>query len=349
MVWDVMVNRSFYRRRLRKSQSISAHPLVAVVIATMFLVAQTEARRIRVATFNVEVGVGAPGSAKYHAIRNILYRMDSDIVAFQELTSGTSNAWGLLAEDLGYPYRAAAALGPFSGDTWVGVFSRFPIIQQHEVRGPPEACEIARFPLCVIVSVPGAARPLIVWIVHHKARFGYADNFRRAVEARRVVEDIEAHLARFTNHVEYVVAGDMNDDFEREDQPASYSALPRRLPANYRLGSDIRFPLRYRVFPHDHYASAGIGMRWVPAFRCATDNRKTHLHTDYTLDYVYVSVPFWTHRDGPPRAEILYSGNDREDVGLPKRGAALPPDLSSQASDHYPVFVDLNMEDTAGR
>lgn len=340
-------NRVYCRRRLRDPLSVLRRTLAAGVVAVIFFAARTEARRIRVATFNVENGVGAPDSRKYKAIRAILYRMDSDVVAFQELTAGTSNAWRMLAEDLGYPHRVEATLGPYSGDMWVGVFSRFPIIEQHEVRGPPEAREIARFPLCVTVEVPGAVRALVVWIVHHKAQFGYADSFRRAVEARRVVKDIEAHLARFTNHVEYVVVGDMNDDFEREDQPEVYFTLPRRLPATYHLGSDIRFPLRYRMFPHDHYESAGVGMRWVPAVRAGTSNRKTHFYTGFTLDYIYASLRFWTHQDGPPRGEVLYSGNDGENRGLPKRGRPLPPDLSQQASDHYPVFVDLNMEDAA--
>jgi endonuclease/exonuclease/phosphatase family metal-dependent hydrolase len=306
-----------------------------------------DARHVRVATFNVENGVGSPDSAKYKAIRDTLRRVDADIVAFQEITPGSEVHWRKLAAETGYPHVAKTGLGPFSGDLFVGFFSRFPIREQHEVHSPPGAMEIARWPLCVLVEVPGAARPLVLWTVHHKAMFGYADCFRRAVEARRLGEDIAAHLRAHTNHVEYIVLGDMNDDFEREDQPGVYSSLPHRLSSSYRLGSDIVLPLKYRIFPLDHYQSAGLGMRWVPAFRAGTTNRKTHLYTDFTLDYIFVSLPVWSHPDGPPRGEVYHSQYDHPGKGLPKKGNPLPPETSLSASDHYPVFADLHLEDAA--
>ncbi len=43
------------------------------------------ARPVRVATYNIEHGVGTVGSAKYLAISSILARVDADIVGFQEL------------------------------------------------------------------------------------------------------------------------------------------------------------------------------------------------------------------------------------------------------------------------
>lgn len=306
-----------------------------------------EARKVRVATFNVENGVGAPQTPKYQAIREIIRRIDADVVAFQELTPGSLAAWKAMARDLGYPHTAQSSIGPYSGDLFVGYFSRFPIIEQNEVRSPEGAQEIGRWPLRVTIEVPGAARPFVLWTVHHKAMFGYADCFRRAVEARRIRENVTTLLTSHTNYIEYVILGDMNDDFEREDQPVTYSSLPRRLPATYRLGSDVTLPMAYRVFPMDHYKNAGVGMRWVPAYRAGTKNRKTHLYTDFTLDYIFASTPIWSHPDGPPQGEIYHSQNDGPNTGLPKQGNPLPADTSLAASDHYPVFADLYLEDAA--
>lgn len=331
---------------MNRSKSMGTRRALMVLLV-LGIVCIGDARLIRVATFNVEVGVGAPGSAKYRAIHEILRRIDADVVAFQELTPGTESAWRELCKSTGYPHTARGGLGPFSGDMFVGVASRFPIVQHREVRSPPGATEIARCPLRVTVTIPGAARPLVLWTMHHKAQFGYADSFRRAIEARRIREDIAAYLLDHTNHIEYVVLGDMNDDFDREDQPRVFTSLPHRLPSTYRLGADITLPIRYRIFPMDHYESAGVGMKWVAAFRAGTTNRKTHLHTDFTLDYVFLSLPIWTHPDGAPRGEVYHSQNDGPDQGLRKKGAPLPRNTSLEASDHYPVFVDFHVEDAA--
>lgn len=318
---------------------------VGFLFTTIFLVFPSSARVVRVATFNVENGVGTYGSEKYRSIRDILRRVDADIVAFQELTAGTSNAWARMSEELGYPHRIAATLGAFSGDTYVGFFSLYPILDAREVRSPPGAVEIARWPLRIIVKIPGAARPLVCWTVHHKAQFGYADSFRRAVEACRIIQDIGQHLQLHTNHIEYIVLGDLNDDFMRADQPLMFMSPPHRLPSGYRLGSDIKFPLHYRTFPHDHYGKAGLGMRWVPAYRADSSNRVTHVYTEFTLDYIYVSLPIWNHPDGAPRGEVYHSTADKPAAGLRKKGPPLPPETSAAASDHSLVFADLNVED----
>ena len=53
----------------------------------------TEAREVRVATYNILDGTGDSGSVEYLALQAILARMDADIVCFQELRATSFAAW----------------------------------------------------------------------------------------------------------------------------------------------------------------------------------------------------------------------------------------------------------------
>lgn len=304
-----------------------------------------EARAVRVATFNVEVGIAAPGSEKYDAQKAVLRRIGADIVAFQELTRATEENWVRLAEELGYAHRAVGQLGPFAGNMLVGFWSRFPIEEAVSVASPPETREFTRLPLRVRIAVPGAARPLVLWNMHHKAVFEARDDFRRAVEARRIVEDIQRHRREYPKLTELIVLGDMNDDPSRREQSVQFEKPPAGLPRTFALGADIAFPLRYRWFPTDAYAGADFAFRAIPALRQNSDIPTTHFYTNLRLDWVFASEALWRHPDGPPRGEIYHSEWDAPAGGLPKNGEPPSRETSLRASDHYPVFADMNLED----
>lgn len=316
-----------------------------VLIAFTALGSTAIARKVRVATYNVEHGIGAPGTEKYAAQKAILKRVSPDIVGFQELKTGSSNTWAALAAELGYPYHVWGAKGPFSGNLYVGYWSRFPIKSTHEVQSPPGANEMSRVPLRIEVEVPGAAHPLVLWNMHHKAMFGYRDAFRRAIEALRIRKDAESYVAENPENVEFVVLGDMNDDRVREEQPETYASKPNRLPSTYMLGEDVTFPVPYRDFPLDHYRKTAAGMHDVPAYRQGSTNEISHLYTNYRLDYIFVSDAIWNNPEGHPAGEIYHSEWDKETGGLVKDGEPLPHATSLKASDHYVVFVDINVED----
>lgn len=300
---------------------------------------------VRVATWNVELGIAAPGTEKHEAQAAVLRRIGAEIVGFQELTRGTEENWRRLGEALGYRHFAVGEMGPFAGNMYVGVWSRFPIEEAVSVQSPTEAREFSRLPLRVRIAVPGAARPLVLWTMHHKAVFESRDDFRRAVEARRTAEDIARHWRERPDLVELVVLGDMNDDPSRRDQTAAFEQAPAGLPRTFKFGADIPFPLRYRWFPTDAYSSIGPGFRAVPALRQNSDIPITHLYTNLRLDWVFVSDAIWRHPAGPPRGEIYHSEWDDREGGLKKFGEAPPRETSLRASDHYPVFVDLHLED----
>lgn len=320
---------------------------LSMAFAAAVFLAETPAmaKRVRVATFNVLNGVGATNSSEYAAMKSILRRIDADVVAFQELMPADSNNWMSLASELGYSYCALGTEGPFDGGLYVGFQSRFPILGMHSVTSPPGAAELTRAPLCIAVGIPDAAKPLVLWTMHHKAEIDDLNSFRRAVEALRITQDMDRYRADFPLNDEFVFMGDMNDYAERATQAASFTNLPAGLPGGYALGSDVAFPVAYKVYPLDRYGGGGGGMQALDARQQGTTNSTTMVHYDSRIDYVFASTALCSGAWGNMEAEVYNSACDAETGGLAKAGAPLPAGTSSTASDHYPVFADLFMAD----
>ena len=304
----------------------------------------TEAREVRVATYNILDGTGDSGSVEYLALQAILARMDADIVCFQELRATSFAAWSNLASELGYPYAAISGGGPFSGSLYIGYYSRFPIRSTFNVDSPPGAVELTRFPFRAVIDVPDAQRPLVLWTMHHKSSATSIDKFRRAIEAYRIAQDVEAYLAENPDHVEYVLTGDMNDDIRDSQTPAQYASQPSGAPGGFALGADIAFPVAYATFPVDRYAGAGDGFVRVPACWEGTTTPITRPASSRQLDYVFLSPALVNSPLGAPQGEVYYSDWDLGG-GLPKWGTPLPGGTSAAASDHLPIFVDIQMAD----
>ena len=307
-------------------------------------VPSARARDVRVATYNVLDGTGEAGSLEYLALQAVLARMDADVVCFQELRATSFAAWSNLASELGYPYAAISGNGPFSGSLYNGYFSRFPIRSTSNVDSPPGAVELTRFPFRAVIDVPDAQRPLVLWTMHHKSSATSIDKFRRAIEAYRIVQDVDAYLAANPDHVEYVLTGDMNDDVRDSQTPAQFASQPAGAPGGFVLGADVAFPVAYATFPADRYAAAGYGFARVPACWEGTATPITRPASSRQLDYVFLSPALVESPLGAPQGEVYYSDWDLGG-GLPKRGAPLPGGTSAAASDHLPIFVDIQMAD----
>ena len=302
------------------------------------------AREVRVATFNILNGTGDIDSAAYNATKAVLARMDADVVCFQELYATTYAEWTNMAAELGYSYAAMGGNNSLSDALYLGYFSRFPILATNAVQSPPGANELARLPFRAVIAVPDAQRPLVLWTMHHKSSDGSIDKFRRAIEAQRISQDVVAYLADHPDHVEYVLTGDMNDDVRDSQTPAQFASQPSGAPAAYALGTDIVFPVPYAVFPTDRYADAGHGLLRVPAFWEGTATPITRPASGRQLDYVFLSPALMISPLGAPQSEVYYSDVDAG-YGLPKWGDPLPSGTSLAASDHLPVFVDIQMAD----
>ena len=302
------------------------------------------AREVRVATYNILNGTGAVGSPEYEALWLVLDRIDADIVCFQELYENSYAAWTNLAAELGYAYTAMGGNNPSSDSLFLGYFSRFPIRATHAVESPPGANELARLPFRAVVEVPDAQRPLVLWTMHHKASSGSIDKFRRAVEAQRICQDVDAYLAANPDQVDYVLTGDMNEDIRDAQTPAQFSSQPAGAPSYYALGADIAFPVAYATFPTHRYADAGAGLIHVPATWENSTTPVTRPSSGRQLDYIFLSPDIVGNPLGAPQSEVYYSEADAGG-GLPKRGDPLPAGTSAAASDHLAVFVDFFVAD----
>ena len=183
----------------------------------------------------------------------------------------------------------------------------------------------------------------MIWNEHHKSGATSIDKFRRAIEAYRISQDVDAYLAANPNNIEYMLVGDLNDDI-RDNQTAQYTNQPSGAPDEYVLGSDIVFPVLYSKFPTDRYTDAGLGFEHLPAYWEATTTPITRVASGRELDYVFLSPALMNSLLGAPQSEVYYSAMDLGD-GLPKWGYPLPAATSVAASDHLPIFVDIQMAD----
>lgn len=326
--------------------------LRGALCALLVLPAVTCARTVRVATFNVKDGVGAVGTTEYNAVRDILQRVDADVVAFQELKTADRPNWETLVNALGYFNTTFGVYTTMSGGLYVGYASRFSVIGTNDVLSPLPAYEMTRPPQRVVLDVPGAEVPLVLWTVHQKASYGDVNEFRRAVESIRCVEDIDAYVAANPTHLEYVVLGDFNDDVGQYQSVSFSSAITNEsFPASYKLGSDITFPVFYSVFPRDAYEAAGTGTSMLDATR--EDSPDGHTYASWSssyisrYDYIFASEALSSSPQGAPQSEVYDSAFDDGSGGLPKWGSPLPAGTSTTASDHFLLFADVHMTDAA--
>lgn len=184
------------------------------------------------------------------------------------------------------------------------------------------------------VQVPGALNPLIFYVVHNKASSGAENQFRRGIELRRTITNALERLIAKPLDTEFVVAGDFNDDVTFS-QISWFTNLPIGLPSDYVLGSDIVFPVKYRLYPTDNPAE--IGFQQLDIYQEDSIIASTY-YTGPRFDYLYFSEDIVRNPAGSPRGEIYNSARDDGTGGLPKYGALLPPETSTNASDHYLIF-----------
>lgn len=316
--------------------------LFLIVLFLGSITGSVQAVPVRLATFNVYFGVGTPGSTEYLATRSVIQRVSPDIIAFQELLDSDYANWVTLAADLGYSYLAyGASAGPLTGSQRLGFMSRYPIQSAYEMSEFPDATELTRFPLRVVIQVPGALNPLVAYTVHSKASSGSVNEFRRGIEGRRLLSNLVAYVQANPLDSEYVILGDFNQD-ESVSQTAFFNSLPSGLPSAYQLGSDVVFPVPYRLFPTDRFAPGGL----LPLQLYQEDSTiGSTFSSGGRLDYLLFSEEIRNSPYGSPVGEIYNSVRDDGTGGLPKSGSPLPSGTSADASDHFLVFSDFHMMD----
>ncbi len=311
----------------------------------------------RLATFNVgahlvipagggaayfDYGIGAPGQPDFDKVRDVLARINADVVALQEIHTADVNANDVsaLAANLGYGYSyLSSTTGAFDTSLRVIFLSRYPFLSTTAVGSPSGAKEITRLFPTVKVDLPGTTKDPTILAVHLKSGTASDERFRRAVEMKRIVGYFAAQ--GFTADDNFIILGDFNPSSTNK----TFTALPAGLPTTYSLGMDFNFPtvpITYSTNPLNYFTSP-IPVKLDPRqLNNSASTFDTTTTTGPVLDLFLVS-PAIAGR--PHTQEIYNSAQDTSNsTGLPKAGSPPASDTSVVASDHYAVFANLEMD-----
>ncbi len=290
---------------------------------------------LRVATWNVE-GLGPAGSDEHAATRQVLARIDADVIGLNEIDAGEEDALVALAVDLGYDV-VQPRTNPF-GTSHNAMLSRLPIEvgafpSSAVLSGDPGANDVTRWPVSAAVSAPWG-EVVAVTVQHCKAGFDLDDAFRRSVDTHRL-----GQAATRVPADRVVAMGDLNEDRAEIEasppSPARWSFPPGGLPGDYVLGDDVEAILGAGGLANQPFTLlAGFGLTVVDALQ--SDGRSASRDSGRLIDYVLVG-------DGleAVASEIYDSRDESFRDGVPKAGEPLERAVSRTASDHLPVVVDL--------
>ncbi len=315
------------------------------------LTAYAHAVEIRLATYNIgahfttnssgvyypDYSLGVPGTPDFDSVRDILQRIDADVVALEEIHAVdiSGNSVNTLAANLGYPYiYIAPSANTFDNALHVAFLSRFPFLTQTAINSPSGAKEMNRLIPAVKVDVPGTTRDPVLLAAHLKSGSAAADLFQRTVEMRRLT----GYLATsgFTPNDNFIIMGDFN--LSASDR--TFTSLPASgLPASFVLGSDITLPINYSINPVTYFNNPAV-TRIIP--RQLDNSIVTFPSSGSTLDLFLVS-PLVGAR--PLHTEIYNSTLDTSNTsGLAKAGSPLAVGTSTAASDHLALFGDFELD-----
>lgn len=304
--------------RLRKRYyRLRRASLTALALA---LAATTWAAPLRVTTFNVKLGLGAPGTSGFESTAAVLGRVGADVVTMQELVNDSGNL-SAMGSRLGLPhiaYQPSNAMG-------VGLLSKYPLYAPVWIFHNGMTRPI----LLVQVDVPNVLRDPWIAVVHLKCcNTSGSEQYTRAVELHFLRREI---ALRTTLQDPVVVMGDFNlvapNDITYATGPEGVS--PFSAPA----GADGYF-IPQGIFKLDarHAGSGGEDWTW----------RSNGQFPSGALDHIMVNA---TVRERGTAVEIYNAEKDAEGItGLNKRGAPLSASFAF-VSDHLPVFADLDLED----
>lgn len=285
---------------------------------------------VRVATWNI-LRVDPPGSPQFEALRDIMLRIDADVLCLQEVGEGEESWLQELAESGGY---IDGLLAPSSGPDGIGIanacMSRTPVddaayLWANWISPDEDARDLTRPFVRLRLAVPGSSRHISIVTAHLKAGGGDDDRFRRMVEHVRLGQAAANEFAEFPDNA-VVVLGDLNE--QENPSPIVFDALPQGLPSFYELGSDIALPLTYE--PSKPILDAGLE-------RVEPSNDDTFIPDSRRLDYVFAGAAEIV------AAEVYDACRDDPNEGVEKAGDPLDCGQSELASDHRPVVVDLRL------
>lgn len=314
---------------------------LALLLAASAVSPASAQATLRVATWNV-LTVGTPGSVEYNALRDILLRIDADIVAIQEVANtGDISNLNAVAAATGYPFVIVPTSNPL-GEMRNAFISKLPftsttIHSSFTLSGEPGANDITRLIVEVVIDVDG--NPVTLVTEHWKAGTANDDEYRRAVESQRIVQVVD-DLDPGADY--FIVLGDVNEEVDEvPGSPLLFTSEPTGLPQSWDLGDDLVAVLATSGFLNDPFSylldPAGPDMATLPTLQ-KDGSDATRPSSGRRLDYIIVSDALAALS---PPSEVYDSADELLPRGLPKSGGPLPAGTSVNASDHYLVFMDV--------
>lgn len=305
---------------------------------------------LRLASYNTYLGLGDDGDAKNDAIKKHINRVQPDVLILNEIDDDSrdllSSGW---AEDLGYPY-VAHSIGGNSPTFNPSIISKFPILSQREINVPEGTNEFHIKPIFIEVDISSLTteKQLGIYGIHARPWCFVApcdpddpvDSFHRAVEMKRIIDDIN-DTKESNPDMEIIVAGDHNDGPDIY-QPAQFDNDPGTFPgAGLTLGTDLEYPILYSPYPYRQYDLASMTVADAERLDGSTSTIVVGANPALTdpvqIDFISVSENFIING-----AEVLHSETDSVE-GLTKYNAVLSAGDSAVASDHNLIFADLSL------
>lgn len=306
------------------------------IVGALLLAGTASGISLRVVTFNLELGLGEAGTVGHEAAKAILARIDGDVVALQEVYTGDFNSGNpsnldSFASDLGYPYLSIGERA-LDSQSRVVLISKFPFVtgSTGSILSPPGANDMTRGAAVAKVDVPGTDNDPVLVTAHLKCCFDLDDPFRRAVEMIRIRKYLDASGLDGSDNI--FVLG----DFNLLGNNQSFSSQPAGLPASYVLGNDITFDVRYYADPVDYFEGLVN-----PGYRHQNGTGINTYVGGSVLDHLLISSSIAARN---PMTEIFNSKLDANFPGLAKAGNALLANTSANASDHYALFGDFELD-----
>jgi endonuclease/exonuclease/phosphatase family metal-dependent hydrolase len=287
---------------------------------------------IRVVTWNVE-SLGSEGSEEFEAVRTVLARLDADIVSLNEINEGESDDLEALADALDYETVIEDDENPFGG-LHNAILTRLPVLDSEvwtsdELSGDGSANDMTRLPVSVEVETPSGR--LAVVGQHWKSGFELIDEFRRVVESIRmtqVADQLEADSV--------LLMGDVNAELD-DDPPSveTWEYMPTGEPFGFVLGEDIEDELDSGGIPNNVFLPLDEAeLQVVDALQL--DGRDgTRDESGRRIDHIFATDSVEV------LASEVYDARDESMGGVDKAGDVPDRYATLDASDHFPVLVDV--------
>lgn len=305
---------------------------------------------LRVAFFNIYLGLPSAGTAKHTALSSHLKRVSASIQGLSEVTADDlSSRLPAIQSMLSLPNSVS---GDYSTNgLQPALITSYPILSSDIVGDGGAYSEFIRRPVYAELDVGHSTKSLGVYVIHTESlcyssgQCGVAPlprlEWNRAVEWMRLKVDIENRQAGNPD-LEIAVIGDHNDDPEKT-QTASFASQPTHPGYGFSgTYNAVMHPFDYAAYPRRQTSDAGLtllestnldgnrGTLWV-------GDPNALLTDPWHIDYISHSSGLTAIGHEVVDSEAVQTG------GLAKYGSPLAAGASQDASDHKMVFADFSM------